>query len=233
MLTSRQLEYVLTEDGSKTLLHRDLKVLYRSISGAKGESLHVFFNGTGLEQVDRQWTVLELGFGTGQNFAATAEMALQMNQPLIYHGIEAHPIPPEFTSEAQTHGPLMRTLLQEVRNRRETCSGTVNNVTLVLHPFRWQDINLTNFKADAIFHDPFDPTVNPDCWTQDIFSWYQTCLADSGRVATYSAAGHIRRAMRDAGLFVAKAPGYGQKREMTVAALNEASLAPFRLKYRP
>ena len=42
-------------------------------------------------------------------------------------------------------------------------------------------------------------------------------LAPGGTLATYSAAGHVRRALTDAGLTVERRPGFGTKRHMTTA----------------
>ena len=49
-------------------------------------------------------------------------------------------------------------------------------------------------------------------------------LKDTGRLVTYAAASHVRRAMQTSGLVVARAPGFGGKREMTVAAKDHACL---------
>jgi tRNA U34 5-methylaminomethyl-2-thiouridine-forming methyltransferase MnmC len=40
-----------------------------------------------------------------------------------------------------------------------------------------------------------------------------------GSFATYTAAGHVRRALVDAGFAVERRPGHGRKRHMTVGTL--------------
>jgi len=40
--------------------------------------------------------------------------------------------------------------------------------------------------------------------------------APGGSFATYTAAGHVRRALADAGFTVTRAPGFARKRHMTV-----------------
>ena len=44
--------------------------------------------------------------------------------------------------------------------------------------------------------------------------------APGGTFATYTAAGHVRRALSDAGFAVARAPGFGRKRHMTRGVLG-------------
>jgi tRNA U34 5-methylaminomethyl-2-thiouridine-forming methyltransferase MnmC len=41
--------------------------------------------------------------------------------------------------------------------------------------------------------------------------------ASNGTAATYTAAGHVRRALDAAGLVTTRIPGFGRKRHMTIA----------------
>jgi tRNA U34 5-methylaminomethyl-2-thiouridine-forming methyltransferase MnmC len=43
--------------------------------------------------------------------------------------------------------------------------------------------------------------------------------APGGTFATYTAAGHVRRALAEAGFAVERCPGFGRKRHMTVGRL--------------
>jgi tRNA U34 5-methylaminomethyl-2-thiouridine-forming methyltransferase MnmC len=43
--------------------------------------------------------------------------------------------------------------------------------------------------------------------------------APGGTFATYTAAGHVRRALADAGFSVDRRPGHGRKRHMAVGVL--------------
>ena len=107
------------------------------------------------------------------------------------------------------------------------------HVRLILHPYSWQECRIKDHFFDAVYHDPFAVSDNPDCWTQDCFSWSHASLNSDGILATYSAAGRIRRAMAAAGFFVAISKGSGSKREMTVAAENLEQLSGLKIKYRP
>ena len=90
-------------------------------------------------------------------------------------------------------------------------------VVLTLHKTHWENIPHDKYAADAIYHDPFGPRENPEAWSERCFAWQKSHLKDTGRLVTYAAASHVRRAMQTSGLVVA-GTDFGGKREMTVAA---------------
>ena len=67
--------------------------------------------------------------------------------------------------------------------------------------------------ATAIYLDGFSPTRNPEVWTPEFVGRLAKTLAPGGVLATYSAAGHVRRALEAAGLRVERRPGAPGKRE--------------------
>jgi tRNA U34 5-methylaminomethyl-2-thiouridine-forming methyltransferase MnmC len=65
-----------TRDGSDTLYSVEFQQTFHSIPGALTETEYVFVKGTGVADRLRQGQasrILEVGFGTGLNFLATAE----------------------------------------------------------------------------------------------------------------------------------------------------------------
>ena len=77
-------------------------------------------------------------------------------------------------------------------------------------------------KADAWFLDGFSPAKNPELWEPDLIKAVGQHTRPGGTAATYSAAGHIRRALDEAGFNVTRVPGFGRKRHMTVARRQDA-----------
>ena len=75
-------------------------------------------------------------------------------------------------------------------------------------------------KADAWFLDGFSPAKNPDLWEPDLMTEVARHTASQGSFATYTAAGHVRRALAVAGFTVTRAPGHGRKRHMTTGYLT-------------
>lgn len=71
--------------------------------------------------------------------------------------------------------------------------------------------------ADAWFLDGFAPAKNPELWGDALMAEVAAHTAPGGTLASYTAAGHVRRALAAAGLEVTRAPGFGRKRHMTVA----------------
>jgi len=67
--------------------------------------------------------------------------------------------------------------------------------------------------ADAWFLDGFAPKKNPDMWTEDVFRLLAERSAAAARIATFTAAGSVRRGLEAAGFAMEKRPGYGAKRE--------------------
>ena len=232
MLHPGDLERIRTADGSTTLRHRRLGVLYRSAQGARIESGHVFIRGA-MAKAPPPWGVLELGFGEARNFRGAVEAALETGAALHYCAVDHEPIPPGHVEGEGLGASLARAALAEVRR---TCASAIleqDGVRLVLHPRDWKDAALEKERFGAVFHDPFAPSVNPEAWTESCFAWSRAAMAPRGILATYSAAGHVRRAMARAGLFVAVAAGPGRKREITFASPSEEALGGARIKYRP
>ena len=69
--------------------------------------------------------------------------------------------------------------------------------------------------ADAWFLDGFSPAKNPELWGEALMGEVGAHTAPGGTFATYSAAGHVRRALGAAGFAVTRAPGHAGKRHMS------------------
>jgi tRNA U34 5-methylaminomethyl-2-thiouridine-forming methyltransferase MnmC len=74
-------------------------------------------------------------------------------------------------------------------------------------------------RADAWFLDGFSPAKNPELWSDELLKSVASHTAPGGTFATYTAAGHVRRALSDAGFHVERRPGFGRKRHMSAGVL--------------
>ncbi len=220
-----------TEDGSYSLVDRDRQLHYSSTHGAADEARHVFVEGTRVFQSDPPWRILEFGFGGGVNFVQTVEARNELDPDgdVIYHAVEHRPVSPDVVNFHQgTAGRLVReALARAVEAPDETVSVQSEDATIELHLHirDWHGLNLPDVKADAVYFDPFGPGSQPGAWTTEAFQVASHHLAEHGRLTTYSAATDVKRAMFEAGLHVASAPGAGPKREMTVAAPTSDTLS--------
>src|SRR5690606_27910631 len=67
-------------------------------------------------------------------------------------------------------------------------------------------------QADAWFLDGFSPAANPEMWRPRVLDLVAARSAPGARLATFSAAGAVRRGLAEAGFEVERRPGHGRKR---------------------
>ena len=88
----------------------------------------------------------------------------------------------------------------------------------------------SNFKADAIFFDPFSPPKCPQLWTVEFFERISQCLADDGILATYSCSASVRKGMMLVGLNIGRNCTVGRRSPGTLATKNNIPLQSLSLK---
>lgn len=227
------LEIEITEDKSRTLFHKELGAYYRSIHGADVESNHVFIQGTKILEQEN-WQVLELGFGLATNFRNLLKQAAP-ERCIHYISFDHQPLPPELIEGNDLGARLASAVLKEARKTGKRAKREQGNIILELIPEDIFQAKLPENWANACFHDPFGPKVNPESWTSECFSILHKTMTSEGILSTYGAAGHAKRAMVAAGFWIASGAGYGRKREITYASKNPERLSHGQLnkKYRP
>lgn len=221
-MTTDDLAIIHTPDGSSTAYSARFSQAYSSRHGARSQAETVFVRGTATDRHPAP-RVLEIGFGLGHNLRATLAL-LQPNTPLEYHAFELFPVPSHVLRDVCAsqdpfwqatvdgwsvfdHGGGPPARLQLTSSGR-TLVIEQDDVSLARLPTNW---------ASAVYLDGFSPRVNPELWTPAFCARLAASLAPGGRLATYSAAGHVRRALSAAGLEVSKRRGLAGKREFVVA----------------
>lgn len=193
---------------------------YFSLNDGLSETRHVFLAGNDLPtRLTPGFHVAELGFGTGLNLLA---LALITTTPIRFTSFEAFPLPAADIARALDHFPEARTIADPFLaawQAGETSFqlGTVS-ARIIIGDARetlaaWED------KADAWFLDGFSPAKNPELWSPEIMAEVGRHTAPGGTFATYTAAGHVRRSLAEAGFQVERRPGHGKKRHMTAGCL--------------
>jgi tRNA U34 5-methylaminomethyl-2-thiouridine-forming methyltransferase MnmC len=188
---------------------------YFSLAGGLAETRHVFLEGNGLPgRLCPGFHVAELGFGTGLNCLALAAVA---TVPVRMTSFEAFPMSMDQLARAHAAFPELAPLAAALRAGWGQSRITVGQVELdlVLGDVRdtlpdWQGA------ADAWFLDGFSPARNPEMWSDEVMACVGAHTAPGGSFATYTAAGHVRRALQAAGFEVQRRPGFGFKRHMSV-----------------
>lgn len=213
--------------------------VYHSRDGGPAQARHVFLGGTGLPERWRErdcFVVLETGFGLGLNFLAT--WRAWRDDParctrLHYLSIDKHPFSradleavhrryPEFAGLAaalHAQWPLLVPGLHRLSfdDERVVLTLAFADAALALAQLRCA--------ASAIYLDGFAPEKNAAMWAPAMMKTLARLSAPDARAATWSAAREVRDGLRAAGFAVETAPGFGAKREMTVAR-RSAGRAP-------
>jgi tRNA U34 5-methylaminomethyl-2-thiouridine-forming methyltransferase MnmC len=205
---------------------------YFSLHDGLAETRHVFLAGNDLPARLRPgFHIAELGFGTGLNLLATliAWQAAGHPAPLHYTSFEAFPLAAPDIARALDHFPEARAVADpflaawDRGETRFTLSGA--EVVVIIGDAR-QTLPAWQRRADAWFLDGFSPAKNPELWSDDLMAEVARHTAPGGTFATYTAAGHVRRALETAGFHVERRPGHGRKRHMTIGALRGPGTVP-------
>jgi tRNA U34 5-methylaminomethyl-2-thiouridine-forming methyltransferase MnmC len=201
---------------------------YFSLSGGLEETRHVFLTGNGLPGRFRDgFRIAELGFGTGLNLMAVL-MAHQGPGHLYYTSFEAFPMPAADIARALEAFPEVAGVVGSFLRQwavGETVLRFPNlTATIILGDAR-ETLAAWEGEADAWFLDGFSPAKNPELWSAELMAEVARHTAQGGTFATYTAAGHVRRALAEVGFAVARQPGFGRKRHMTLGVLQPSATA--------
>lgn len=200
---------------------------YFSLGGGLAETRHVFLGGNGLPARFRPgFHVAELGFGTGLNMLATliAWRGAGLAGELRYTSFEAYPMTAEDMARALAAFPEA---LAEAGPMLEQWAAGNNRIVLpgleaeIIIGDAGATLDAWGGAADAWYLDGFSPAKNPDLWTDDLMQSVARHTKPVGTFATYTAAGHVRRALANAGFAVERSTGFGRKRHMSVGVLPE------------
>ena len=230
----------ICKDGSDTLFSNRFHEHYHNHNGAVTESRYVFIEKTKAVEYlvhNPETHVLEIGFGTGLNFALMSDLVLQSRDSgkLCYHSVEGFPID-AVTARNLNYGRfldnpgIMEWLPGIFQNLKPGENTFTPSDKLDLHVFYelFDDFIIPDSFADIIFFDAFSPHINPELWTGEVFKKLKRGSNPDVIMATYCAASSARAAMAWAGWYVARVPGTLGKREMTLASLNPDILEPYR-----
>ncbi|WP_216319356.1 tRNA (5-methylaminomethyl-2-thiouridine)(34)-methyltransferase MnmD [Deinococcus aestuarii] len=209
-------EIILTPDGSRTAVSARFGEAYGSRHGAAAQARHVFVEGTGTHEHPAP-RVLEVGFGLGVNVRATLARVAGRGAALDYLAYEFDPAPADVLREVAVggeagHHPAWLSLL-EGWGHESPLTVQVESVTLTVQFADVLTAPLPENWATALYLDGFSPARHPEVWTPAFVTRLARALAPGGVLATYSAAGHVRRSLEAAGLTVERRPGPPGKRE--------------------
>lgn len=221
------------EDGARGAVpvSRTYRDPYYARSDGLAEARHVFLDGN---ELARRWssgsgdfTIAELGFGTGLNTLAAWHLWRRAGRAgtLRVVSFEIAPMAPEDMARALSAFPEIADLSSRLVERWKGVGGRhdLGDLTLdVVEGDVRETLHRWHGAADSWFLDGFAPARNPEMWGDALLSAVAERTRPGGTVATYSAAGHVRRGLAAAGFDIVKRPGFGAKREMCSGRLRDA-----------
>ena len=201
-------------------------VYFHSENGLE-EARHVFLGGVGAPDLwaQRHHTVIaETGFGAGLNFLATWDLWRRTAAPggfLHFVSVEGYPL---------ARADLARALAPwtELAPMAAALIDVYPPPVAGFHPLSFDNgrVRLTllygeaaaalaelSARVDAWYLDGFAPDRNPEMWREEVMAEVARLSAPGARLASFTVAGEVRRALAAHGFAVEKAPGFGPKRE--------------------
>jgi tRNA U34 5-methylaminomethyl-2-thiouridine-forming methyltransferase MnmC len=199
---------------------------YFSLADGLAETRHVFLSGNGLPaRLCDGFHVAELGFGTGLNLLALMIAWAATGAPGLvrFTSFEAYPLQAGDMARALDAFPEARAVADPLLAQWETGARQLSlpgvEAEVIIGDAR-ETLPAWVGRADAWFLDGFSPAKNPELWSDDLMRAVAAHTVVGGTFATYTAAGHVRRALAEAGFAVERLPGHGRKRHMTVGVLG-------------
>lgn len=215
------------------------------------ETRHVFLQGNHLPERWQQplatmesaspqhFVIGETGFGTGLNMlmawqlwdevkSATDDMSNRAYQHLHLISVEKHPLTKADLSTALANWPTLTHYSQRLLDAYPILMpgryqlNLADDVTLTLI---FADVNDAlpdlNAHVDAWFLDGFAPAKNTTMWTESVFQCMAQWSKPQASLATFTAAGFVKRGLAAAGFDMQKRAGFGRKRDMLTGQLND------------
>lgn len=210
--------------------------IYFSLEDGLAESKYVFLNSN--EVISRiessapsLFTIAETGFGTGLNFLMTAHEWLKQPSAgqLSFLTTEKYPLTTTDLAQALANWPQFFDLTEELLKQYPSNSSGFHHLyfadkriklTLMLGDAA-ESFSRLGAKVDAWYLDGFAPSKNPDMWSPELFEQISRLSKPGTTFATFTAAGIVKRGLRDVGFDVRKQKGFGRKREMLVGTFVE------------
>ncbi len=187
---------------------------------------HVFLRGNNVQErwtATERFSIGELGFGTGLNLLETWRQWVEQRkagQTLLFTSFELYPMQASEIERALKSWPILGEQTGVlIENWNAVTKGKLVALDgqtffqLVVGDVR-EMLPIWDGAADAWFLDGFAPSKNPQMWEEEMLKALARKTNPGGTVATYTAAGWVRRNLIAAGFDMQKCPGHAGKREM-------------------
>lgn len=224
--------------------------IYFSQENGLEESRYVFIDSQSLIErwqslaAGETFTIAETGFGTGLNFLLCWHLWLKhapKEANLQFISCEAYPLRRADLQRALSVWPELSSCVEPFIQHYPSLTpgfhwlefekGRVRLLLIfddVLDAYRQLSLagnaklerRLRQQQVNAWFLDGFAPAKNESMWQEKLFFLMSSLSTDNTTVASFTAAGQVRKALESAGFSVQKKKGYGRKRHMITAVMQ-------------
>ena len=224
--------------------------VYFSRANGLEETRHVFLHHNQLcerwqqLQTGQHFTIAETGFGSGLNFLAAWQLWLEaapVNAQLHFVSVEKFPLAKADLQRALVLWPELAQLANQLIehypvfvgkgfHRLLFMDGRIQ-LTLIIDDAAagFSQLLTTSHpafshlcaKVNAWFLDGFAPAKNPQMWSDELFDVIRLLSKQNTTAATFSAAAIVKNGLKRAGFAIQKVAGFGRKREMTKAVMEQ------------
>lgn len=231
---------------SGTPVSNDFDDVYFSNHNGLEESRYVFISQNRLPErflshERNDFVVAETGFGTGLNFLALwkafddflSQHPDANTQRLHFISFEKYPVKIEDLIKAHQSWLELNDYARELQKNYPAPTHGCQRIELAngrvildlwfgdIHDSMPKIVNPESGIVDAWFLDGFAPSKNPDMWNQTLFDAMARLSRHNATLATFTAAGFVRRGLIDAGFNMSKAKGFGHKRDMLIGSIEK------------
>ncbi|PFG45942.1 tRNA 5-methylaminomethyl-2-thiouridine biosynthesis bifunctional protein [Vibrio sp. ES.051] len=223
-------------------------VYFSNVNGLE-ETRYVFLKQNHLPErwqtfEQRRFVISETGFGTGLNFLAVWQWFREFrhNSPeaplkeLHFISFEKYPLSKADLKKAHEAWPELAEYAKKLQQYYPAAVPECHRIVLedgaVTLDLWFGDIKdcmpqvpyTEHGLTDAWFLDGFAPSKNPEMWNQHLFDGMAKLAKQDCTVATFTAAGFVRRGLNDAGFTMKKVKGFGTKRDMIAGSMEQRNM---------
>jgi len=209
---------------------------YFSSSDGYDESKYVFVEGNDLAerfQKGGSFHIGETGFGTGLNLLCLVEYiqsGYERVSEIQFSSLEKYPLTAMRIKELlspfcsrlvrnlETYLMFWSALHQELKPGWNSCMWAFDNLKVNFNLYYGDALEWCSApfpgRVDAWFLDGHSPDKNPVIWSPAVMESVFERTAPGGTLASFTASGHVKKPLRDAGFYIKRKKGFGAKRHM-------------------
>lgn len=173
--------------------------------------------------------VAELGFGAGVNFALSCKKALFANKQLFYFSVEKFPLKKEEIQKIASNFNSLKLYFDEILKHYPPNLEGLHRIELfggkVILGLYFGDVKDAlcemKFKADLWYLDGFNPSKNPDMWSDEVFFAISHLCGENAILRSFSCSRIVKDNLAKNGFEVLILKGFGKKRNMLEARISK------------